>query len=58
VFPHPACDVVGDPDVKGSAFAAGEDVNVVGHRYASRALGPGNKPYDIHTSFVARRRFV
>jgi ApbE superfamily uncharacterized protein (UPF0280 family) len=46
VFPNAAGDVVGDTNVEGAVLAAGEDVNIVGHRPALTPLGPGDKPRD------------
>jgi hypothetical protein len=42
MFPDPPGDIVGDADVEGAVLAAGEDVNVIGHRPALTPMGPGN----------------
>ena len=38
--------VIGDADSERAVLAAGEDINVVGHRHARTPLGPGVKPRD------------
>jgi len=51
---NPSRKIIGHPDIERSVFAAGENVNPVGHLFAVPLMGPGNKSRDDNRNIVMK----